>query len=61
MITVSANITCPVCGYVTAENLPADRCVYFYKCRGCGVLLKPKVGDCCVFCSYADRRCPFSA
>ena len=25
---------------------------------GCGAMLKPKEGDCCVFCSYADVHCP---
>jgi hypothetical protein len=32
--------------------------VHFYRCEGCGTLLKPREGDCCVFCSYADRPCP---
>jgi hypothetical protein len=25
---------------------------------GCGQRLKPKPGDCCVFCSYGDIVCP---
>ena len=25
---------------------------------GCGALLKPKPGDCCVYCSYGDVACP---
>ncbi|MCZ6863810.1 MAG: GDCCVxC domain-containing (seleno)protein, partial [Alphaproteobacteria bacterium] len=29
-----------------------DACIYFYDCKGCGALLKPNAGDCCVFCSY---------
>jgi hypothetical protein len=29
-----------------------------YQCVSCGALLKPKPGDCCVFCSYADIHCP---
>ena len=28
------------------------------KCTGCGQLLKPKAGDCCVFCSYGSAPCP---
>ena len=51
-------ITCPHCGYRATERMPADACQFFYDCRGCGELLKPKPGDCCVFCSYADRPCP---
>jgi hypothetical protein len=39
--------------------MPTDRCVYFYDCRGCGALLKPKAGECCVYRSYGDQRCPF--
>lgn len=39
--------------------MPIDRCVFFYECRACLSLLRPKFGDCCVYCSYADKRCPF--
>src|SRR6516162_10073916 len=28
------------------------------ECTGCGVQLRPKAGDCCVFCSYGSVRCP---
>ena len=38
--------------------MPTDACVHFYQCKGCGALLKPKDGDCCVFCSYGDAPCP---
>jgi hypothetical protein len=38
--------------------MPTDACQYFYDCKGCGVVLKPKAGDCCVFCSYGDVACP---
>ncbi len=38
--------------------MPVDACQFFYDCEGCGRRLKPKRGDCCVFCSYADVRCP---
>ncbi|MFZ3234262.1 MAG: GDCCVxC domain-containing (seleno)protein [Stellaceae bacterium] len=24
----------------------------------CGELLRPKTGDCCVFCSYGSMPCP---
>ncbi|WP_295450953.1 GDCCVxC domain-containing (seleno)protein, partial [uncultured Pseudophaeobacter sp.] len=29
-----------------------------YECRSCKSVLKPKEGDCCVFCSYATVPCP---
>jgi hypothetical protein len=25
---------------------------------GCHTLLRPKAGDCCVFCSYGSAKCP---
>jgi hypothetical protein len=53
-----STITCPRCGHRQAEKMPTDACVYFYNCRGCGEQLKPRAGDCCVFCSYGDVQCP---
>ena len=53
-----AKLTCPLCGHASEEVMPTSNCLYFYECRGCGTVLKPKLGDCCVFCSYADVRCP---
>ncbi|WP_269801166.1 GDCCVxC domain-containing (seleno)protein [Psychromonas sp. MB-3u-54] len=38
--------------------MPVNACQWFYKCNGCGVLLKAKKGDCCVFCSYGAISCP---
>jgi hypothetical protein len=38
--------------------MPTDACQHFYRCQGCGTLLKPLAGDCCVFCSYSDHVCP---
>jgi hypothetical protein len=54
---VKAKIKCPVCGHVEIETIPNDRCLFFYQCLGCGMILKPQPGDCCVFCSFADRPC----
>ena len=51
-------VTCPACGHTQAERMPVDACQYFYECKGCCVLLKPKTGDCCVFCSYGSVKCP---
>jgi len=39
--------------------MPTDQCVFFYECPHCKTVLRPKPGDCCVFCSYGDKRCPF--
>jgi hypothetical protein len=51
-------LTCPACGAGFEEEMPQDACVHFYECRGCGVLLEPKEGHCCVFCSFGSVNCP---
>lgn len=51
-------LTCPECGHRQAEIMPSDACQFFYDCKGCGKLLRPKPGDCCVFCSYGTVKCP---
>jgi hypothetical protein len=57
-LILQTTITCPICAHRAAETMPTDACQYFYDCKGCGAILKHKPGDCCVFCSYADRPCP---
>ena len=57
-IELRSTITCPECGHVETETLPPDACQWFYDCKGCAAVLKPKPGDCCVYCSYADIPCP---
>lgn len=58
MTELQSTITCPECGGQATETMPKDACQYFYKCSSCGALLKPKAGDCCVFCSYGSVACP---
>jgi hypothetical protein len=53
-----STITCPSCGYQRTETMPTESCLFFYECPGCKVLLRPKPGDCCVFCSYGSVKCP---
>jgi hypothetical protein len=53
-----STITCPNCGHQETETMPTDNCHYYYECKSCGALLKPKQGDCCVFCSYGNVPCP---
>lgn len=53
-----STIICPECGHAAAETMPTDACQWFYDCTGCGTLLRPKPGDCCVFCSYGSTPCP---
>src|ERR1700736_2054814 len=57
-MTLKSIITCPQCGHRAEETMPTNACVFFYKCSQCGAQLKPKSGDCCVFCSYGSVPCP---
>ena len=57
-ITTASTITCPECAASKTETMPIDACQFFYDCASCGALLRPKPGDCCVFCSYGSMRCP---
>lgn len=38
--------------------MPDDACRQLYSCTGCGEVLRPRSGDCCVFCSYGTVACP---
>lgn len=58
ILTLQSIITCPNCGFQKEEKMPTDACQYFYQCTNCGQILKPKNGDCCVFCSYGKVKCP---
>jgi hypothetical protein len=51
-------IHCPHCGFEKLETMPLDSCQIRYLCSNCQTLLKPKSGDCCVFCSYGTVPCP---
>lgn len=55
---LSSELTCPYCQYRQIEGMPTDACIYFHECAGCGATLRPKKGDCCVFCSYGSVPCP---
>jgi hypothetical protein len=57
-IPLTAHLKCPECGFVQQAEMLTDACQFFYDCVNCKAVLRPKRGDCCVFCSYADVRCP---
>jgi hypothetical protein len=57
-IEVASVITCPQCGFAKEETMPTDACQFFYECEACKTLLRPKAGDCCVFCSFGSVACP---
>jgi hypothetical protein len=58
VVVFESVLTCPLCGVQATESMPEDACQYFYECTGCGERLKPRAGDCCVFCSYGTVVCP---
>jgi hypothetical protein len=58
-MNAKSTIQCPQCGFKKEETMPTNACTYFYTCTHCHQLLKPKPGDCCVFCSYGSQQCPF--
>ncbi|HEY5174307.1 MAG TPA: GDCCVxC domain-containing (seleno)protein [Terriglobales bacterium] len=55
---LESTITCPRCGHRKTERMPSDACQWFYECEACHAVLKPKPGDCCVYCSYGTVKCP---
>jgi hypothetical protein len=57
-VTFVSTIACPLCGHRATETMPADACQYFYQCPACAAVIKPRPGDCCVFCSFGDTPCP---
>lgn len=56
--TTRSVITCPRCGLSVEEEMPMDACQVFYECAGCGELMRPNAGDCCVFFSFGTVPCP---
>ncbi|RIH92476.1 GDCCVxC domain-containing (seleno)protein [Meiothermus granaticius] len=57
-MTLKSTLTCPACGFKQTETMPTEACVRLYECPSCHTWLRPKAGDCCVFCSYGDVKCP---
>ena len=55
---ITSELLCPFCSARHTETMPLDACIYFFECTACGAMLKPKAGDCCVFCSYGSVPCP---
>lgn len=58
MIRTESTLTCPACGHRVTETMPEDACIWFWTCPACDTRVRPKPGDCCVFCSYGDVPCP---
>ncbi|MFW8634382.1 GDCCVxC domain-containing (seleno)protein [Cribrihabitans pelagius] len=57
-VVLESKVTCPECGHAETGTMPTDSCQWFYECPSCKALLRPKPGDCCVYCSYGTVACP---
>ena len=55
---LKSTITCPKCGHKKDEEMRTTACQFFYDCENCKEVLRPKQGDCCVYCSYGTVPCP---
>ena len=55
---LESTITCPHCSHQETTTMPTDACRFLWDCPQCGEKLKPKQGDCCVFCTYGSVPCP---
>ncbi|WP_373324540.1 GDCCVxC domain-containing (seleno)protein [Reticulibacter mediterranei] len=55
-----STLTCPnpACGHQQQALMPTTFCQLTYTCQACSMTYIHKSGDCCVFCSYADKPCP---
>ncbi|WP_094034162.1 GDCCVxC domain-containing (seleno)protein [Antarctobacter heliothermus] len=51
-------LTCPACNARSEEQMPTDACQFFWECPSCKTVVRPKPGDCCVYCSYGTVPCP---
>jgi hypothetical protein len=58
MNETTANITCPECGYEDEVEMPQVLYLMVSECGICGSKIRTGDGDCCVFCSHADVKCP---
>ena len=54
----NSEISCPHCGFTKSERMSTNACQFFYDCEGCGAVLRPNPGDCCVYCSFGTVKCP---
>lgn len=57
-VILQSTLTCPTCGDHESLTMPTNACQWFYTCASCGATHRPNAGDCCVFCSFGDVKCP---
>ncbi|WP_370624722.1 GDCCVxC domain-containing (seleno)protein [Polynucleobacter sp. 80A-SIGWE] len=52
-----STITCPICLNAEILALPKGSSQHLYRCHSCKTILRPKSGDCCIFCSFGSIDC----
>jgi hypothetical protein len=57
-LRLRSTLICPYCGHAETLTMPRDACVVRHDCARSRAAMRPKPGDCCVFCSYGDAPCP---
>ena len=57
-VQLTSTLTCPQCSDRTTRTMPQDACVIVAHCTACDATMRPRLGDCCVFCSYGNVPCP---
>lgn len=55
---LTSELRCQRCGHLETLTMPEDACLVFHSCAGCGAVIRPNDGDCCVFCSFGTLACP---
>ncbi|WP_370624068.1 GDCCVxC domain-containing (seleno)protein [Polynucleobacter sp. AP-Feld-500C-C5] len=53
-------LTCPHCQASEVISIEVGSSYHLYRCHSCSTILKPKSGDCCILCSFANRDCSSS-
>ena len=57
-VILESELLCPKCAHKMLDTMPTNACQWFYECDDCRMLISPKQGDCCVFCSFGSVPCP---
>jgi hypothetical protein len=57
-LALESRLRCPSCGHRWTEIMPENACIQWSDCPSCKTRLKPKKGDCCVYCSHGEMPCP---
>jgi len=57
-VKFKSTVKCPLCGYRREEEMLVNIVHHSYECGNCKAVIKPKEGDCCVYCSYGTIECP---